>query len=151
MRRASDKVHRARSVRVGGGYEPLPDYLAKFTAPLPPELRLAAQPPAAPPDVEGALAPTHRSTVRATAAALARGGRGTAGAASPRPRAAVFAPGRAAGILVHQKPAPPGGAGPPKYPTNETPSVEYRDPGSFSLQVDYPAVGRRELFEISAT
>lgn len=145
MRRATDKTHKAKSVRVGGGYEMLPDYLAKFTAPLPPELRLAAQPPAPAADVEGATAPTHRSQVRALSARGARGrgpppmrhGLGT-------PRAAVFAPGQPASILVHQKGAPPGRARDDDAP----PPLPRPAHGQYSLSVEYPAVGRRELFEL---
>ena len=44
MRRAAERTHPSKMLRVGGGYEQLPDYLAKLTAPLPPELRMAIAP-----------------------------------------------------------------------------------------------------------
>ena len=82
----------------------------------------------------------------------ARGYGGTL-SATPRgggtPRAMVFAPGRPASILVHQKAAPPGPAGYGASPLKSGGRRGEEPPDApFSLSVDYPAVGRRELFEI---
>ena len=197
MRRAAERTHPSKMLRVGGGYEQLPDYLAKLTAPLPPELRMAIAPYEVS-EPEGAQAHTHRSNVRSHLSQVRRSGSPTkeaqadrvGGGFEPRlsthrsaqqargqllldgrvlsppkdrypnspPRAVHFAPGRPSGILVHQKPAPPGSPGRteplpfgnPRHGRSPRLGEGYaHDPtSSFSLQVDYPAVGRRELFEL---
>ena len=150
MRRANDNFKKNKQVRVGGGYESLPDYLAKFIGPLPPELRghLESR-PEEPPEVEGAQAPTHRSIVRSLSA------RGLAARRGPppmrhglgTPRAAVFAPGQPSTVFVNVRGAPPG---PGKADDDDDPPPPMPRPahGQYSMSVDYPAVGRRELFEL---
>ena len=123
MRRAGEQAPPSRAVRVGGGFQKLPEYLSKMTVPLPPELRMTPAPPPVHPsrDVsadDGVNAATHRLLVRSQSArtvgraSSARGGGATPRVAGPwrgtsTPRAAVFGPGRPAGILVHQQPPPP--------------------------------------------
>jgi hypothetical protein len=159
MRRASERAAPSKAVRVGGGYTQLPDYLSRLTGALPPELKLTPRTAQTHPTVDdtrhaGLAAPTHRSMVRSLSArgplnwkAGGHGGSSSPGRAPGPARHAVFGPGRPVGVLVHQQgpphrhrapapaPAPPGGAmsGPP---------------GDYSMGRSYPAVGRKELFEV---
>ena len=83
MRRAAERTHPSKMLRVGGGYEQLPDYLAKLTAPLPPELRMAIAPYEVS-EPEGAQAHTHRSNVRSHLSQVRRSGSPTKEAQADR-------------------------------------------------------------------
>jgi len=97
LKRMSDEKGKgAHAVRVGGGYERLPDYLAKFTGVLPPELRVrdvrvaTAEAELSAEEAMGAggdlHAPTHRARARAVAAAVRARGRAGPQAWGPSPR-----------------------------------------------------------------
>lgn len=87
---------KGKTVRVGGGYERLPEYLAKFTGVLPPELRMrdarvtSAEAELSTEEVMGPGgvldAPTHRSRARAVAAAVRARHRAGPQAWGPSPR-----------------------------------------------------------------
>ena len=156
MRRASEKAAPSKALRVGGGYTQLPDYLSKLAGALPPELKLTPRTAPTHPTVddtrhEGVSAPTHRSMVRSLSARQPLNWRpgGHAGSSSPGRargpvRHAVFGPGRPVGVLVHQH-GPPLGKKPAPTPPGES---ETETPGEYSMGRSYPAVGRRELFEL---
>ena len=159
LRKAGEGAHRAgaRTVRVGGGYEKLPEYLAKLTSALPPELKQAQPPPpfddAEKDEADGVRAPTHGTQARyvanpAHASAYVRrhGVQGThgplpwRGAGTPRAHA-LFAPSRPVNVLVHQTGHPPT---PPHEQGVAQGSLE--PSGAYTCAKDYPAVGMPELF-----
>lgn len=152
MRRASERAPPSKQVRVGGGYTQLPDYLSRLRGALPSELKLTPRTAETHPTVDdtrdaGVAAPTHRSMVRSLSARQPlnrRPGASSPGRAPGPARHAVFGPGRPVGVLVHQH-GPPVMRKPAVAPPGER---QDGAPGEYSMGHSYPAVGRRELFNV---
>ena len=165
LRKAGERAKATTSVRVGGGFEKLPDYLAKLTSAVPPELRPAYRPqsartaggrsppssPGRPAVGDGVAAATHRSDVRAAASAAARARARTGHSLRPS-RSAGETASRPVGILVHQQ-GPPRITSSPSRAAASTPRLapsayeEADGGGAVPRPPAYPAVARRELFE----